>query len=158
MIGTYTVGTYNDVLVGTVVTLGYQCLESKYSEDDYAQGKGGDGHERYLQELAHDLLPLRVVMLVPAAAVHDDPLPSKLGARDLDSADALDVPFDAEVGLPDFPMLKKDGAPDSGGDGIHEGVIGQELPRQKPGDGREGKKYNIGLNESKVKGHLVRPW
>ena len=118
------VGTCDDVLVGTVITLGYQRFESKHSEYYHTQGNSSNGHERDLHELAQDLLPFGKVVLAAAGVVHDDPLPSELGARDLDGTDTLDVPSDAEVCLPDLPMLKEDSAPDGGGDGIHEGVSG----------------------------------
>lgn len=61
-------------------------------------------------------------MLAPAGAVHGDLLPSKLGAGDLNGTNALNVPSDAEVDLPDLPMLKEDCAPDRSADSVQKRV------------------------------------
>lgn len=140
--------------MGAVVGFGNQYLESEHTENDHTQGKSSDHHKWNLQQLTQDLLPFGKVMLSPAGIVDDDPLPPKLGPGDLDGPHAPDIPSNAKVDLPDLPVLQEDGAPDGGKNGVGKGVSGQELPCEKPRDGRECKEDDIGLDECEIKGNL----
>jgi hypothetical protein len=94
-------------------------------------------------------------MSLSTSTVHDDFLPSELRAVHFDCTNAFHVPSDAEVDLLDLPIFEKDSAPYSGEDSVRRGIGGQELPCDEPGEGWECKKYNVGLDERKVKGNLV---
>ena len=90
----------------------------------------------------------------PPARVRGLLLPPELWPRGLDRADASHVPPDAQVHLLDLPILDEDGAPDAGEDGVGEGVLRQELPREEPRDGGEGEEDDVGLDEREVKSDL----
>lgn len=94
-------------------------------------------------------------MRLSTGPVHGHSLPSELGAVHLDGTNAFYVPSDAEVDLLNLPVLEENGTPHGGEDGVRRGIGRQELPCDEPGESRECKKHNVGLDEREVKGNLI---
>lgn len=141
-------------LVRALVGLADDDLGGEHERDDGAEREQRRGEERHLEQLPRHLLPLREVVLRPARRVHHDLLVPELGLVDLERADAPHVPPRPELRLPDLPGLQEHRRPEQRGDGVHEGVLGEEGPGQHARRGREGQEPQVRLHVGEVEGDL----
>lgn len=146
--------TYQVILIRPSIRLGDQNLNSKHRNDGDAQRQKRDDQERNLQQLPHDLLPPRKVVMFPPAFINVLIVILELGSVDLDMLNTLDVPAQTQIDLLNLPVLEENSAPDTGENAVREGVAWKPEPCDDACYGGEGEEEKIGLDESKVKSNL----
>ena len=86
--------------------------------------------------------------------IHHNLLPPELRTRNLDDPDPSHIPSDAQVYLLYLPVFEENSAPHTRENGVGEGVLREELPRNEACYRGEDQEDDIGLDEGEVKGDL----
>lgn len=77
-------------------------------------------------------------------------VPDVLDAVDLEDADALDVPPQAEVRLADLPVLDENKAPETVEDGEGDGVGAEVPPAENAAEGGDNQKARVAVDKGEV--------